>query len=183
MLIAEQKFGVDCDSPEMQTIYQLAEAHRVPVLMHWQFGMYNHGFERFHRMLEKYPTRELHRPRADVVGEHRQEPQRPDGALSEGPRDAGRADRSIPARLPEHVRRSLRRLRPERADARRGRSRATSSTRHQDKLLYGSDCNDDDGSGEKCQGAQTIAAIRRLSADKDIERKLLHDNARKLLRL
>ena len=23
--------------------------------MHWQFQMYNYGFERFHTMLEKYP--------------------------------------------------------------------------------------------------------------------------------
>ena len=23
--------------------------------MHWQFQMYNYGFERFHKMLEKYP--------------------------------------------------------------------------------------------------------------------------------
>ena len=38
--------------------------------------------------------------------------------------------------------------------------------RHQAKLLYGSDCSDHIGSGEKCQGAQTIAAIRRLAPDK-----------------
>ncbi len=55
VVIGEQKFGVECDSPAMQRIYQLAEEHGVPVLMHWQFGMYNHGFERFHRMLERYP--------------------------------------------------------------------------------------------------------------------------------
>ena len=53
--IAEQKFGVECDSPEMQRIYQLAQAYHVPVLMHWQVGMYNYGFERFYKMLEKYP--------------------------------------------------------------------------------------------------------------------------------
>ena len=34
--IAEQKFGVECDSAEMQELYQLAAVHRVPVLMHWQ---------------------------------------------------------------------------------------------------------------------------------------------------
>ena len=56
-------------------------------------------------------------------------------------------------------------------------------TRHQDKLLFGSDCNDVDGSGPKCQGSQTIAAIRRLAASRAIERKLLHDNATSLLRL
>ena len=37
-------------------------------------------------------------------------------------------------------------------------------TRHQDKLIFGSDCSDADGSGPKCQGAQTIAAIRRLAS-------------------
>jgi predicted TIM-barrel fold metal-dependent hydrolase len=54
ILIGEQKFGVECDSPEMQRLYAIAAAHGVPVLMHWQFGMYNHGFDRFHRMLERY---------------------------------------------------------------------------------------------------------------------------------
>ena len=55
--------------------------------------------------------------------------------------------------------------------------------RHQDKLLYGSDCDDSVGIGAPCQGAGTIAAIRRLSSTKTIERKLLYDNAKKLLRL
>src|SRR6185295_3632087 len=55
IVIGELKFGVECDSPEMQKIYQLAQYHNVPVLMHWQFGMYNYGFKRFHTMLEKYP--------------------------------------------------------------------------------------------------------------------------------
>src|SRR5262249_61450840 len=35
--------------------------------------------------------------------------------------------------------------------------------RQQNKLLYGSDCNDRDGAGEKCSGSQQIAAIRRLA--------------------
>ena len=52
--------------------------------------------------------------------------------------------------------------------------------RHQDKLVFGSDCSDHEGSGPKCQGSQTIATIRRLAANRGIERKLLHDNARKL---
>jgi predicted TIM-barrel fold metal-dependent hydrolase len=56
-------------------------------------------------------------------------------------------------------------------------------TRHQDKLIYGSDCSDLEGSGPKCQGAQTIAAIRRLAGSKTIERKLLYGNAKALFRL
>jgi predicted TIM-barrel fold metal-dependent hydrolase len=55
--------------------------------------------------------------------------------------------------------------------------------RHQDKLLYGSDCADADGRGEGCDGAKIIAAVRRLSPNKKIERKLLYRNAKKLFRL
>ena len=62
------------------------------------------------------PDCELSRPRPDVVGEHRQEPRRPVGALSEGSGHARRPDGSLPERLPEHVRRPLRRLGPQRAD-------------------------------------------------------------------
>jgi predicted TIM-barrel fold metal-dependent hydrolase len=54
--------------------------------------------------------------------------------------------------------------------------------RHQDKLLYGSDCNDWVGKGSACQGAQTIATLRRLAPSKEIERKLLYRNARKMFR-
>ena len=54
MIIGELKFGVEYDSPGMQKIYQLAQAYDVPVLMHWQYKMYNYGFERFYKMLEKY---------------------------------------------------------------------------------------------------------------------------------
>jgi predicted TIM-barrel fold metal-dependent hydrolase len=53
--IAELKFGVECDSPEMQKLYELAADYRVTVLMHWQHKMYNYGFEQFHTMLAKYP--------------------------------------------------------------------------------------------------------------------------------
>ncbi|HEX6464773.1 MAG TPA: hypothetical protein VFZ98_09980, partial [Vicinamibacterales bacterium] len=55
LIIAEQKFGVECDLAAMQRIYALAQDHRVPVLMHWQSDMYNYGFERFHTMLARFP--------------------------------------------------------------------------------------------------------------------------------
>ncbi len=54
--IAEQKFGVECDSPQMQDLYRLAGDYKVPILMHWQFGMYNFGYYRFDKMLAKYPN-------------------------------------------------------------------------------------------------------------------------------
>ena len=39
----------------MQLVADIARDHRVPVLMHFQHDTYNLAFERFHRMLEKYP--------------------------------------------------------------------------------------------------------------------------------
>ncbi|MEY2427513.1 MAG: hypothetical protein QOJ40_398, partial [Verrucomicrobiota bacterium] len=55
--------------------------------------------------------------------------------------------------------------------------------RHQDKLVYGSDCSDLTGTIPGCQGAQTIAAVRRLVATKKVERKLLYGNAKRLFRI
>ena len=55
--------------------------------------------------------------------------------------------------------------------------------RHQNKILYGSDCNDAVGRGAACQGSQTIAALRKLDPSKTIERKILYENAKQLFRL
>ena len=55
--------------------------------------------------------------------------------------------------------------------------------RHRDKLFFGSDCNDLDGKGSKCSGAQMIAAVRRLAPSKEVERKLLYRNAKQLFRI
>ena len=54
--------------------------------------------------------------------------------------------------------------------------------RHQNKILYGSDCDDHVGTGPKCSGSQTIAAIRKLAPNKSAERKILFENAKKLFK-
>ena len=182
VVVAEQKFGVECDSREMQKIYELAQAHRVPVLMHWQFQMYNYGFERFHKMLEKYPKvnflghaqtwwANVDKNNSDQTVMYPKGPVTPGGLtdryLSDYPNMYG--DLSAGS--------GLNALTRDEAFAR------DFLTRLQDKLVYGSDCSDHDGSGPKCQGAQTIAAIRRLAATKAIERKLLYGNAKRLFRL
>ena len=182
IVIAEQKFGVACDSPEMQAIYRLAEARRVPVLMHWQFGMYNHGFDRFPAMLEKFPRVTFigHAQTwwANIDANHRDQtvlypkgPVTPGGLTDRYLRDYPNMYADLSAGS------GLNALTRDEAFTR------DFLTRHQDKLLYGSDCNDHVGSGEKCQGAQTIAAVRRLAASKGIERKLLHDNAKRVFGL
>jgi predicted TIM-barrel fold metal-dependent hydrolase len=182
IVIGEQKFGVECDAPEMQKLYQLALARQVPVLMHWQFGMYNHGFERFHRMLEKYPKvtfighaqtwwANIDRNHKDQKVLYPKTPVTPGGLTDRyltdypnmyGDMSAGSGQNAL-TRDESFARDFL--------------------VRHQNKLLYGSDCNDHDGGGPKCIGAQTIAIIRRLAADRQVERKLLYENAKKLFRL
>src|SRR4030095_10412681 len=182
VVIAEQKFGVECDSAEMQKIYALPGAYDVPVLMHWQFKMYNYGFERFHTMLEKFPRVKflghaqtwwgnVDRNYADQTVMYPKGPVTSGGLtdryLTDYPNMYG--DLSAGSGLNALTR-----------DENFARDFVT---RHQDKLLFGSDCNDRDGGGPSCLGAQIIAAIRRLSANRQIERKLLYENAKKVFRL
>ena len=182
LVIAEQKFGVECDSLEMQKIYQLAESAGVPVLMHWQFKMYNYGFDRFAKMLEKYP-------RVTFIGHAQtwwgniskdfadQSVMYPKGQVAPG----GLTDRYL-SDYPNmygdlSAGSGLNALTRDEAFTRDFLSR------HQDKLVFGSDCDDVDGQGTGCQGAQILAAVRRLAPSRAIERKLLHDNAKKLFRI
>lgn len=182
-VIGEQKFGIECDSAQMQKIYLLAEQYKVPVLMHWQHGMYNRGLERFHHMLEKYPNvnfighaqtwwANVDRNHTDQNVLYPKTKVTPGGItdrlLSDYPNmfgdiSAGSGLNSM-LRDEEHARQFLK--------------------RHQDKLLFGSDCSDVVGHGEKCLGSRIIETIRRLSdGSKDVERKILYGNAKRIFRL
>jgi predicted TIM-barrel fold metal-dependent hydrolase len=55
--------------------------------------------------------------------------------------------------------------------------------RHQDKLVYGSDCNDVVGSVPGCQGAKTIETLRRLVPDEKVRWKLFYGNAKRVFRI
>jgi predicted TIM-barrel fold metal-dependent hydrolase len=182
VIIAEQKFHVECDSAESQILYALAAEYRVPILLHFQHGTYNMGFERFHTMLAKHPKTvfighaqtmwaNIDKNYADPTVLY------PKGGVTAGgltdhylsdypnmfaDMSAGSGLNAL-TRDEEHARGFL--------------------ERHQDKILYGSDCLDHFGRGAECQGAQTIAAIRKLAPSKAIERKILFENAKKLFRL
>lgn len=180
--IGESKFGVEVDSPEMQKIYQLAQEYNVPVVLHFQHQRYNYGFDRFYKMLEKYPKVNFigHAQTwwANIDADHYdQRVLYPRGKITPG----GITDRYLRdypnmfgdlsagsglgalQRDEEHTRAFLK--------------------RHQDKLLYGSDCNDTIGRGLGCQGARTLAILRRLSPSKEVERKLLYENSKRLFRI
>jgi predicted TIM-barrel fold metal-dependent hydrolase len=181
-MIAEQKFGVECDSAAMQKLFQLADAYRVPILMHWQAGSYNYGFERFHKMLEKYPKvnfighAQTWWANIDKANVDNPKALYPKGKVTAGGltdrylRDypnmfgdlsAGSGENAF-KRDPEHARGFF--------------------ERHQDKLLFGSDCTDVMGDVGVCSGARQIAQVRAFSPSKAVERKLLYENSRKLFR-
>lgn len=179
--IGEQKFHLDCDSPPLERIAEIAREFHVPVLLHFQHDAYNTRIENFHRILEKFPT-------VDFIG-HAQtwwssidaqgDPAvlYPKGRVTPG----GLTDRLL-ADYPNMF-----------GDLSAGSglnalTRDEEFTRgflerHQDKLLYGSDCNDVFGRGAGCSGSQTIAAVRRLASSRTVERKLLYENAKKMFRL
>jgi len=182
VVIAEQKFGVECDSPAMQRVYELAADYRVPILMHWQYQMFNYGFERFDRMLEKHP-------RTNFIGHAQtwwanidknlsdQSVLYPRGKVTPG----GRTDRYL-ADYP-NMYGDLSAGSGLNALTRDEEFTRDFLERHQDKLMYGSDCDDWMGTGLACQGAQTLATLRRLVASKAMERKLLRENAKRVFRL
>ena len=181
-IIGESKFGLECDDPAMQAIYQLAGKYRVPVLMHWQYSMFNFDFSRFHTMLEKYPEVNFigHAQTwwANIDKNHMDQ----NILYPKTKVTAGGITDELLTRYPNmygdmSAGSGLNALLRDEAHAR------AFLERHQDQLLYGSDCLDAEGHGPTCQGAQTIAAIRKLAPTKAIERKLLYHNAKKLFRL
>ena len=182
VIIGEQKFSVPCDSKYIEMLAGLAQEYGVPILQHFQHETYNLGFERFHKVLDKFPKvnfighaqtwwANIDKNHTDQKVLYPLTPVTPGGItdryLSDYPNMFG--DLSAGSGLNSMIR-----------DEDHARNFIA---RHQDKLLYGSDCNDTIGRGPGCQGAQTIATVRRLAPSKAIERKLLYDNSKKLFRL
>ena len=179
--IGEQKFPVACDSQAMQLVYSIARDFEVPVLIHFQHEAYNTGIERFHTMLEQFPTVNFigHAQTwwGNIDANHDQAvmyPKTPvtsggitDRLLADYPNmygdlSAGSGLNSM-LRDEEHARGFL--------------------ERHQDRLLWASDCNDTNGEGQDCIGANGLAAIRRLASDDSVLRKILGGNAARILKL
>ncbi len=150
--------------------------------MHWQYEMYNYGFERFYKMLEKYPKvnfighaqtwwanidkyhtdQSILYPKKTVTPGGITDRYLSDYSNMYGDLSAGSGLNAL-TRDEDHAIAFL--------------------ERHQDKLLYGSDCADPTGSDiESCSGTLDIAEIRKL-VSKQTERKILYENAKKLFRL
>jgi predicted TIM-barrel fold metal-dependent hydrolase len=182
VVIGEQKFGVACDAPEMQKLYALAEAYRVPILMHWQHTTYNSGFDRFPKMLEKYSKVTFighaqtwwanidknHEDQSILYPKTKVTP----GGLTDrflagysnlyGDLSAGSGQNAL-SRDEDHAREFL--------------------ARHASKLMFGSDCIDADAKPPACIGAGTLALIRKLAPSAEVRRKILSENAKRVFRI
>ncbi|HUF63345.1 MAG TPA: amidohydrolase family protein [Verrucomicrobiales bacterium] len=179
--IGEQKFNVDCDSAGMMRIAEVAQFWDVPVLLHFEHGAYNHGFERFHRVLERFPdVRFIGHAQTwwgHIDRDHRPETLYPKGPVTPG----GLTDRYL-SDYPNlfgdlSAGSGLNALTRDEDHA------ADFLKRHQDKLLYGSDCADASGAGPECSGAATLEVARRLLPDSGAIEKILWRNAVRVIRL
>lgn len=179
--IGEQKFRVLSDSKHIELIAGIADDFGVPVLLHFQSTDYNLELDRFHKILEKFPDVNFigHAQTwwGNVDKNHRQEVMYPKGKITPG----GITDKLLgdyPNMFGD-------------LSAGSGLNALTRDEeftpeffkRHEDKLLFGSDCEDVDGAGDKCTGAQIIAAVRKFAPSKAVERKLLYENAKRVLKL
>jgi predicted TIM-barrel fold metal-dependent hydrolase len=179
--IGEQKFTVESDSRAVQLLAEIAQEFNVPVLLHFQFGRYNTSYARFGKMLEKYSKVNFigHAQTfwANIDANCDQVTLYPKGPVKAG----GITDRYL-SEYPNFYAdlsagSALNALRRDEAHAR------AFLGRHPTKLLYGSDCDDRIGEGAQCSGSQMLATLRAWAPSKEVERKILFENARDLLKL
>lgn len=177
--IGEQKFALECDSAPMMRIYEVAKAYEVPVLLHFQHNAYNTGFDRFHKVLEKFPTVNFigHAQTwwGNVDAKLEQTDLYPKGPVTPG----GLTDKYL-SDYPNIF-----------GDLSAGSGRNAINRdeehaigffeRHQDKLMLGTDCADAIGSGEKCSGSDQIENVRRLVADPKARAKIYEGNAKRII--
>lgn len=177
--IGEQKFKVGADSEHIQKIAGIAQEFKVPVLLHFEHGNYNLGLDKFYKILDKYPRvnfighaqtwwgnidkrhdQTVMYPKTKVTPGGWSDRYLSDYANMFGDLSAGSGLNSM-LRDEDHARAFLK--------------------RHQNKLMYGSDCPDSDPKGEKCLGWKIQEAVRRLAPDRAALRKILHDNAARVI--
>ncbi len=179
--IGELKDKVKCDSEHVVHVAELARDRGVPVIMHFQDGTYNDGFANFHRIIEKFPTVKFiaHAQTfwcyvdKNYVAAHGLYPKTKitPGGLSDrwladypnfyGDLSAGSGTNAL-LRQPEFGKAFI--------------------ERHQDKLLFGSDCSCKTGRGPTCFSVEKFGMWRDMGITDSIMRKILFANAQTMFR-
>jgi predicted TIM-barrel fold metal-dependent hydrolase len=196
--LGEFKSHVACDGPEMQRVYALGAELGLPVLLHFaeyeQYpgeGTWNTGFARFAKMLKKYP-KTLFIGHADyfwasISAEVPANTPYPTGPVKRG----GLSDKLLADHANLVADLSANSCRN--ALARDPDFSRDFLSRHQDKLMFGSDCSCQNGRGanqkstqplikNKCVARETLTALQQLTTPA-VFRKLTLTNAERLLKL
>ena len=183
------------DGPEMRRVYELAGELNVPVLLHFQDGpegqVFNGGIQRFASILKAYPKTTFigHANSfwANISAEAPADISYPTGPVKPG----GVTDRLL-SDFP-NLYGDLSANSGRNALARDPEFAAAFLKRHQDKLMFGSDCPCTDGRGagqvstaplikSKCVARETLTALKQL-ASPGLFRKITWDNGTKLLKI
>ena len=198
----ELKKDVLADGPELQRLYALAAELDVPILIHFQeFPHYEGetdyatGLKKFAAMLEKYPKTKFvgHADAfwANVSADYQNQEAYPSGPIVRG----GITDKLL-AEYP-NMYGDLSANSGNNALSRDSAFTADFLARHQDKLMFGSDCSCADGKGEgrsqnnnpaaarlfnKCVARETLG-ILKASVSPEVFRKLTWENARRVYKI
>lgn len=200
--LGELKSHVEADGPELQRVYAMAAELGLPVMVHFQEvehfpgeGLWGTGFKRFEAMLKKYPKTQFF-AHADAVwanldGAYANETSYPTGPI----RQKGLTDRLL-ADYP-NLHGDLSANSGNNALSRDPAFTAEFLTRHQDKLIFGSDCGCRDGHGagntmannppairmkDKCVARETLTLLKN-SATPAVFRKIVWENGHRLYRI
>jgi predicted TIM-barrel fold metal-dependent hydrolase len=188
--LAEIKSQVEAAGPEMQRLYALAAELDVPITIHFQEisqpgsqGTYNRGLKKFDAMLKAFPKTKFvgHADAfwANVSADYAENTAYPTGPIKPG----GVTDRflteyaNLYADMSANSCNNFLNRDPDFA--------AGFLVRHQDKLMFGSDCGCLDGRGGgtgRCIARETLSALKKL-APADVFRKITWQNGTRLLRL
>jgi predicted TIM-barrel fold metal-dependent hydrolase len=184
----EIKSQVEAAGPEMQRLYAAAADLDVPITIHFQEvtqpgspGRYNTGLKTFDAMLKKYPrTRFIGHADAfwaNVSADYAEDTSYPKGPIKPG----GVTDRflgeypNLFADMSANSANNFLNRDPEFA--------AGFLVRHQDKLMFGSDCSCPDGSGKvRCIARETLTALKKL-APAPVFQKITWQNAQRVIKL
>jgi predicted TIM-barrel fold metal-dependent hydrolase len=191
----EIKSQVAAASPEMQRLYALAAELNLPITIHFQEvtqpgsqGTFNTGLKKFDAMLKAYPKTTFigHADAfwANVSADYAEDTSYPKGPIKPG----GVTDKflgeypNLYADMSANSGNNFLNRDPEFA--------AGFLVRHQDKLMFGSDCPCADGRGAssgrgasgRCIARATLTTLEKL-APPDVFRKIVWENGTRLLKV
>jgi uncharacterized protein len=198
----EIKFHVEAAGPELRRMYALAAELNVPILIHFQEvphtpteGVFSTGFKNFEAILKAYPKTKFigHADAfwANVSADYANDVAYPSGPIKRG----GVTDKLLSDYA--NLYGDLSANSGNNALSRDPEFTGPFLTRHQDKLMFGSDCSCADGKGTgisqagnpaaarlsgKCVARETLTVLQK-STSSAIFRKLAWENAHKLLRI